>query len=58
MASTCRHAAWGQCAAPECADYFIDTGRRSPQRYCTTRCATRVRVATHRANRAGPQPHG
>ncbi|MGW1991554.1 CGNR zinc finger domain-containing protein [Embleya sp. NPDC001921] len=49
--------AWGQCAAPDCADYFIDTGRRAPQRYRTTRCATRVRVATHRANRAGPQPH-
>ncbi|MFE2869739.1 CGNR zinc finger domain-containing protein [Embleya sp. NPDC059259] len=44
--------AWGQCAAPDCADYFIDTGRRAPQRYCTTRCATRVRVATHRAHKS------
>ncbi|MGC0419837.1 CGNR zinc finger domain-containing protein [Embleya sp. AB8] len=46
--------AWGQCAAPDCADYFIDTGRRTPQRYCTPRCATRVRVASHRARRAEP----
>ncbi|MFJ1705076.1 CGNR zinc finger domain-containing protein [Kitasatospora sp. NPDC088346] len=42
--------AWGQCAAPGCGRYFIDTGRRSPQRYCTPRCATRVRVAAHRAH--------
>ncbi|GHF70008.1 hypothetical protein GCM10018790_54900 [Kitasatospora xanthocidica] len=44
--------AWGRCAAPGCGRFFIDTGRRTPQRYCTPRCATRVRVATHRANRA------
>ncbi|MGW7709731.1 CGNR zinc finger domain-containing protein [Streptomyces sp. NPDC054771] len=43
--------AWGQCAAPHCDHYFIDTGRRAPQRYCTPRCATRVRVASHRAQR-------
>ncbi|WP_326763550.1 CGNR zinc finger domain-containing protein [Streptomyces sp. NBC_01591] len=43
--------AWGQCAAPNCNHYFIDTGRRTPQRYCTPRCATRVRVASHRAQR-------
>ncbi|MEU9314859.1 CGNR zinc finger domain-containing protein [Streptomyces sp. NPDC048295] len=41
--------AWGQCAAPDCNHYFIDTGRRAPQRYCSPRCATRVRVASHRA---------
>ncbi|MFJ9454020.1 CGNR zinc finger domain-containing protein [Kitasatospora sp. NPDC101447] len=44
--------AWGRCAAPGCGRFFIDTGRRTPQRYCTPRCATRVRVATHRAQRA------
>ncbi|MEV4612729.1 CGNR zinc finger domain-containing protein [Kitasatospora sp. NPDC049258] len=43
--------AWGRCAAPDCRRYFIDTGRRTPQRYCTPRCATRVRVASHRAGR-------
>ncbi|WP_395292691.1 CGNR zinc finger domain-containing protein [Kitasatospora hibisci] len=44
--------AWGRCAAPDCDRFFIDTGRRAPQRYCTPRCATRVRVAAHRAQRA------
>ncbi|MER7850750.1 CGNR zinc finger domain-containing protein [Kitasatospora sp. NPDC096077] len=43
--------AWGHCAAPGCGRHFIDTGRRTPQRYCTPRCATRVRVAAHRAQR-------
>ena len=42
------YCAWGRCAAPGCDRYFIDTGRRSPQRYCSTRCGTRVRVAAHR----------
>ncbi|MFE7592158.1 CGNR zinc finger domain-containing protein [Kitasatospora sp. NPDC057512] len=43
--------AWGRCAAPGCGRFFIDTGRRTPQRYCTPRCATRVRVAAHRAQK-------
>ncbi|MFJ6622682.1 CGNR zinc finger domain-containing protein [Kitasatospora sp. NPDC091335] len=42
----------GRCAAPGCERFFVDTGRRTPQRYCTPRCATRVRVAAHRAQRA------
>ncbi|WP_346012290.1 CGNR zinc finger domain-containing protein [Streptomyces sp. SID3343] len=42
------YCAWGRCAAPGCDRYFVDTGRRSPQRYCSTRCGTRVRVAAHR----------
>ncbi|MES9511287.1 CGNR zinc finger domain-containing protein [Streptomyces sp. NPDC000609] len=41
----------GQCAAPHCDHCSTDTGRRTPQRYCTPRCATRVRVASHRAQR-------
>lgn len=45
------YCAWGRCAAPGCDHYFIDTGRRSPQRYCTPRCGTRVRIAAHRAQR-------
>ncbi|MFD0628290.1 CGNR zinc finger domain-containing protein [Streptomyces sanglieri] len=45
------YCAWGRCAAPGCRTYFIDTGRRSPQRYCSPRCGTRVRVAAHRAQR-------
>ncbi|WP_042416573.1 CGNR zinc finger domain-containing protein [Streptacidiphilus anmyonensis] len=40
--------AWGRCAAPDCDRYFVDTGRRSPQRYCSPRCGTRVRVTAHR----------
>ncbi|WP_430334353.1 CGNR zinc finger domain-containing protein [Rhodococcus sp. ACT016] len=40
--------AWGTCEAPGCDDFFIDSGRRAPQRYCTPRCATRARVANHR----------
>ncbi|WP_052442347.1 CGNR zinc finger domain-containing protein [Streptacidiphilus neutrinimicus] len=40
--------AWGRCAAPGCARYFIDAGRRAPQRYRSTRCGTRLRVAAHR----------
>ncbi|WP_327145574.1 CGNR zinc finger domain-containing protein [Nocardia sp. NBC_01327] len=40
--------AWGRCAAPDCHRFYIDTGRRQPQKYCTPRCATRTRVATHR----------
>ncbi|MFJ5720477.1 CGNR zinc finger domain-containing protein [Streptomyces sp. NPDC093149] len=43
------YCAWGRCAAPGCDRYFIDTGRRTPQRYCSTRCGTRVRVAAHRS---------
>ncbi|MFI9630160.1 CGNR zinc finger domain-containing protein [Streptomyces sp. NPDC052042] len=45
------YCAWGPCAAPECHRYFIDTDRRSPQRYCSPRCGTRVRVAAHRDRR-------
>jgi len=46
------YCAWGRCAAPGCGRYFIDTGRRSRQRYCSTRCGTRVRVAAHRSQRS------
>ncbi|MFJ8098587.1 CGNR zinc finger domain-containing protein [Streptomyces griseofuscus] len=42
------YCAWGRCAAPGCDRCFIDTGRRAPRRYCSTRCGTRVRVAAHR----------
>ncbi|MFJ4652065.1 CGNR zinc finger domain-containing protein [Nocardia sp. NPDC088792] len=40
--------AWGQCDAPDCERFFIDTGRRQPQRFCGPRCATRSRVAAYR----------
>ncbi|GAA0630064.1 CGNR zinc finger domain-containing protein [Kutzneria viridogrisea] len=43
--------AWGSCAAPDCGRFFVDTGRRARQVYCSTRCGTRVRVAAHREKR-------
>jgi len=39
----------GVCAARSCQAVFLDTGSGSPRRYCSTRCATRERVAAHRA---------
>ncbi|GHD19593.1 hypothetical protein GCM10007147_10610 [Nocardiopsis kunsanensis] len=41
----------GVCAAHGCARVFIDTGNGSPRRHCSRRCATRARVAAHRAAR-------
>lgn len=38
----------GVCAAPGCGRSFVDSGRGSPRRYCSPRCATRERVAAHR----------
>lgn len=45
--------AWGTCQAPGCDDFFVDSGRRTAQRYCTPRCATRARVANYRLKSAG-----
>lgn len=39
----------GLCASETCRRPFLDTGGGSPRRYCSTRCATRERVAAHRA---------
>jgi hypothetical protein len=39
----------GVCAAPGCARPFVAHGAGSPRRYCSSRCATRVRVARHRS---------
>ena len=39
----------GVCAAPGCGRPFVAHGAGSPRRYCSTRCATRVRVARHRS---------
>ncbi|MGW1177313.1 CGNR zinc finger domain-containing protein [Kitasatospora sp. NPDC002543] len=41
----------GQYAAPGCERFSIDTGRRTPQRFRSPRCATRVRVAAHRGRK-------
>ncbi|MEV6442391.1 CGNR zinc finger domain-containing protein [Amycolatopsis sp. NPDC051716] len=39
----------GLCASPSCGKPFAHTGGGSPRRYCSPRCATRERVAAHRA---------
>jgi predicted RNA-binding Zn ribbon-like protein len=39
----------GVCAREDCAVVFVDTSRNGRRRYCSTRCATRVHVADHRA---------
>ncbi|WP_206792467.1 CGNR zinc finger domain-containing protein [Amycolatopsis sp. MtRt-6] len=39
----------GLCASPSCGRPFAHTGGGSPRRYCSPRCATRERVAAHRA---------
>lgn len=36
------------CASPGCQDVFITRGSGPERRYCSRRCATRVRVAAHR----------
>ncbi|MBB5077895.1 CGNR zinc finger domain-containing protein [Nonomuraea endophytica] len=39
----------GLCASATCGRPFLDTSGGSPRRYCSPRCATRERVAAHRA---------
>jgi hypothetical protein len=43
----------GVCAAPDCVHPFVDEGRGGPRRFCSPRCATRVRVARHRGGTPG-----
>jgi predicted RNA-binding Zn ribbon-like protein len=38
----------GICASSSCGRPFVNTGRGSERRYCSTRCGTRERVAAHR----------
>ncbi|MBB5856629.1 CGNR zinc finger domain-containing protein [Amycolatopsis umgeniensis] len=42
----------GLCAASGCGKPFAHLGGGSPRRYCSTRCATRERVAAHRQQRS------
>ncbi|AUI57484.1 CGNR zinc finger domain-containing protein [Amycolatopsis sp. BJA-103] len=42
----------GLCAASGCGKPFAHLGGGSPRRYCSTRCATRERVAAHRRSRS------
>ncbi|MEU2604381.1 CGNR zinc finger domain-containing protein [Streptomyces albus] len=43
---------WGECAAPGCRRLFLGGGPGLPRRYCSRTCATRTRVAAHRARTA------
>ncbi len=43
----------GVCAAGDCERVFVNPAERRPRRFCTPTCATRTRVAAHRARRAG-----
>ena len=45
----------GLCAAPSCGRPFVNVGRGAARRYCSDRCATRERVARHRAIQAGEE---
>lgn len=40
------------CASPACRNVFITQGSGPERRYCSRRCATRERVAAHRARAA------
>ncbi|MFB7497899.1 CGNR zinc finger domain-containing protein [Streptomyces sp. NPDC056161] len=44
------------CASAACRDVFITQGSGPERRYCSRRCATRERVAAHRAHRARATP--
>ncbi|HLS15678.1 MAG TPA: CGNR zinc finger domain-containing protein [Beutenbergiaceae bacterium] len=41
----------GLCAADGCSNPFLTLGSGRPRRFCSTSCATRTRVASHRAHR-------
>ncbi|WP_223166440.1 CGNR zinc finger domain-containing protein [Nonomuraea sp. SYSU D8015] len=46
----------GLCASAGCGRPFMDFGGGSPRRYCSTRCATRERVAAHRSRTSSSVP--
>jgi len=37
------------CAAPDCADVYVDLSRNSSRRFCSTGCGNRANVAAYRA---------
>ena len=41
----------GFCRSPSCGRPFVNVGRGSARRYCSTACGTRERVAAHREAR-------
>lgn len=47
--------ALGTCAAHDCERVFVNPAEHRVRRFCTPNCATRTRVAAHRARKApGP----
>jgi predicted RNA-binding Zn ribbon-like protein len=46
----------GQCAAPDCTHAVVRAGPGPGRRYCDSTCASRTRVAAHRASRTTPSP--
>lgn len=42
------------CAAGDCRAVLLENSRNHTRRFCSPTCATRTRVAAHRARRAGP----
>lgn len=48
----------GVCASPSCTNVYVAGGSGAPRRYCSGRCATRERVASHRRSRPRPAPEG
>lgn len=45
----------GVCASPRCNNVYAAGGSGAPRRYCSGRCATRERVASHRRSRPAPE---
>ncbi|SDC31549.1 CGNR zinc finger domain-containing protein [Actinokineospora iranica] len=40
---------WGQCAAEDCGNYYLDSSTNRAKRFCSPRCANRVHVAAFRS---------
>ncbi|WP_051852292.1 CGNR zinc finger domain-containing protein [Streptomyces aureocirculatus] len=48
----------GLCASPRCDSVYITGGSGTARRYCSPRCATRERVASHRRAKEGRDTAG
>jgi predicted RNA-binding Zn ribbon-like protein len=46
----------GRCEAPDCTHAVVRAGPGPARRYCDSTCASRTRVAAHRASRKPPRP--
>jgi HPt (histidine-containing phosphotransfer) domain-containing protein len=46
----------GRCDRTDCGVVYLDTSRGGRRRFCSLRCANRVRVADHRARAAQVEP--